>query len=953
MKTSVYSYGKPYRFILYFFVFILISGTMEAQGPTSSIGDRENLGLFGGPADDLSISFNTHRIFAAVHSPSTLFFSDDSAATWQAAFPFDSLEYGFGTRGWGSGARRVLTNQSGWVAVQTGFSPSQLSASVVSYNNGNSFQTAIDKHLMGMLVAAPSEVTGIAMSNHYLYTASGQYLLRENDTSTFGGNMIILNLDTVPWVSPGSILSYIAVADGPDGFPVYGIVNDMTGFNHIFRYEGISVEELFLPFSDKNILNVFTHPGQTSGDTVFVSTRDFFTDEVFIFRSFDAGISWFDITPFNMPEDILSNADYSPLWVSQLPNSNGLRLAFPDGTISDNLGDTWFFPGTGVQAFGIATHPNDINLIFGSNNKGISKSAFGINGPFVNTENMGFTSVNINDIVESQGIYYVATDAGLAYTKEYFNPLVIGQELWQAPNGIFPVLNAGDEQGVTAVAIDPFDSLHVICGYSNGFNVSFSGPDAFTSVTPPEWNNNAHFDAYITDIEFVTSNIVIATSGLKFKIGKNIPTIPVGNIWRSDDGGINWIIVSPTSQDYTMGNCLKVDNGPQQVIYSGTGYNANSPLSEPGVLWVSYDTGMSWSFLTDGPLFGGVTQALPIYDIEIDPINPDNLYLAAANVFARYNQGNNSYFFTDIPYNKGLFTSALIDPIYLDSITVTVGRHIFKYNSTIDDADLKFKGMPGEVFRCSAYGSVLAGSGTGLSRITEATTYNLVLKVFIEGAYNGTDMNTALNTAGYLPLSQPFNQPPWNYNGTESVTAIPSADIVDWVLIDLRKTQGDPSTATSETRFDRQAAFLLKDGTIVDDDGFSHPRFSYLLEGAKGVDKVNGVVYAPSHEGERTATEMSASKTTSTFSYDFTTGPNQAYGGANAHKELSSGVWGMISGDGNHDFKVDNVDKNEVWLPDYGKTGYYFGDFNRDGLVDDTDIDNFWKPNAGKGSGGL
>ena len=924
-----------------------------AQGPTSSIGDRENLGLFGGPADDLSISLNNHRVFAAVHSPSTLLFSDDSATTWQPAFPFDSLEYDFGNRGWGGGAHRVLTNQNGWVAVLTGFSSSQLSASVISYNDGNSFQTAIDGYLMGMLVPNPSEVTGIALSNHYLYTASGQYLLRQNDTSTFGENMIVLDIDTVPWIFSGSMITSIAVADSPDGFPVYGVIDDFSGFNHFFSYDGISVKELFLPFSDKNVKNIFTHPGQALGDTLFVSTQDIFTDDVFIFRSYDAGDTWFDITPFNMPGDLLSDAEFSPLWITSLPASNGLRLSFSDGTVSDDLGDSWTSPGPGLQPFGIATHPANVDFIFGSNNVGVAKSTFGINGPFENTVNLGFTGVNVTDITESQGIYYMATDAGLAYTKEYFNPLINGYDMWQFPNGDFPIINAGDDQGVTAVAIDPFDSLHVICGYANGFNVSFAGPDGFTNITPFDWNNNDHYDAYVTDIVFLSSNIVIATSGLKFRESKNLPPIPVGNIWRSVDGGVSWAIVSPTTQNYTMGNCLKVDNSAQQVIYSGTGYDPDNPLSEPGALWASYDTGLTWVYLTDGPFFGGITQALPIYDIEIDPTNPDKLYLAATSVFARYNVANASYFFADVPYNKGLFTSALIDPQNPDTIVVTAGRHIFKYNTAIDEADMKFKGMPGEVFLASEHGSVLAGSGTGLSKITEATTYSLDLKLFIEGPYNGTDMNTTLNTAGYLPLKQPFNQPPWNYNGTESVVAIPSADIVDWVLIDLRKTQGDSSTATAKTRFDRQAAFLLKDGTIVDDDGIASPRFSIILEGAKGVDKVHGVVYAPSHQGERTATEMAASKTTSTFSYDFTSGPNQVYGGANAHKELSTGVWGMLSGDGNQDFKIDNSDKDEVWLPQLGNTGYYFGDFNRDGIVDNTDLDDFWKPNAGKGSGGL
>ncbi|RLD58311.1 MAG: hypothetical protein DRJ05_08250 [Bacteroidetes bacterium] len=953
MEKSKYSGKKIFLANLLSVVFLFASSQVLAQGPTSSIGDRENQGLFGGPANDLSISFANQRVFGAVHSPSTLFFSDDNANTWNPAFPFDSLEYDFGNRGWGGGAFRVITNQSSWVAVHTGFSTPGLSASVISYDNGNSFQTAIDPYLMGLLVPNPESVTAMAMSNHYIYSGLRNYLVRQNDTTAFGANLIVLNMDTVSGVQPGSSIVSIAVADDPSGFPVFFVVGDISGFNRFFKYDGVLLMELALPFSDKNVLNIFTHPGQISGDTLFVSSKDIFTNEVFVFRSFFGGLGWFDITPFSGAPSEMSDADYSPDWVPAMPFSNGLRLSFQNGMVSDDFGDNWMPPGPGLQPFGIATHPLNENLVLGSNNIGVAMSVSGVGGFFENTANFGFTGVNINDVSESQGIFYVATDAGLAYTKEYFNQAVTGYDLWLPPNGVFPIINAGDEFGATAVAIDPFDSLHVICGYSNGFNISFAGPDAFTNITPPDWNNNAHYDAYVTDIVFVTSNIVIAVSGLKFKDGKNIPPFPVGNIWRSDDGGVSWQVVSPMAPEYTMGNCLTViDNAGQPVIYSGTGYEGNGALPEPGALWVSYDLGINWIYLTDGPVFGGNSQSLPIYDIDIAQFNPDDLYLSAGNVFARYNVGNGSFFFADIPYNKGQFTSALIDPLNPDTITVTAGRHVFKYNSMIDDADLKFKGMPGEVFHSSAFGSILAGSGTGLSKIVEATTYNLDLKVFVEGPYNGTDLNTTLNSSGYLPLNQPFNQPPWNYEGTESVAAIPSVDIVDWVLIDLRKTEGDPSSATAETRFDRQAAFLLKDGTIVDDDGVSSPRFSYILDITKGSEKVNGVVYAPSHEGERSATEMSSSKTNSTFAYDFTSGPDQVYGGATAHKELSPGVWGMISGDGNHDFKVDNDDKNEVWLPQLGNMGYYFGDFNRDGVVDDIDKDDYWKPNAGKGSGG-
>ena len=93
----------------------------------------------------------------------------------------------------------------------------------------------------------------------------------------------------------------------------------------------------------------------------------------------------------------------------------------------------------------------------------------------------------------------------------------------------------------------------------------------------------------------------------------------------------------------------------------------------------------------------------------------------------------------------------------------------------------------------------------------------LNLTVFLEGPFNGVEMTTSLNPSN-LPLYQPYSSAPWNYGGNESVAVIPSPDIVDWVLIELRDAT-DASLATSGTVIAQQAAFLLKDGTVVGLDG--------------------------------------------------------------------------------------------------------------------------------------
>jgi len=949
-KINRINFGERVFFLLIPIISIILNFDSFGQGSTSSIGDRESIGIYGGPGDDLTFVNTNQRLFAGIKNPATLSYSDDLGQHWWPAFPYDSLEYKLGQRGWGGGALRVLSNQKGWIAALTGINTQHLSAAVISYDGGDESQTAFDPYLLKQYTGEDNPVECIALTDHFLYSAMGDILLRMNDTMSNFVNKAILKLDTLPGYVPGSFIKWIAASNDISGYPLYYLVEKPSGSSTLYKFYGNLLFELLPPSINQEIINIFTHPAQIAGDTVFISCYNTFIEEFELYKSYSGGFGW---TPVLVPgiDQPLADADYSFDWAPLMPLSNGLRLSFPGRLISDDLGDSWQGPALGN--YGVATHPADINQIFTSNNVGVAASNNGIFGPFINTLNNGFTNVNVNQFAQSQSIVYVATDAGLAFTEEYYNPLIIGQEQWMPPNGLFPVPNTGDQDGVSAVAVNPANSDHVICGYGNGFNVTFSGPTDFQAITPPNWNINQHLDPWVTDIRFVNSNLVIAITGLKHKNLSSLPAQPMGNIWRSLDGGLSWNLVTPIfPNEYEMGNCLALgNNAGQMVIYSGTGYDDGLNNQIQGAIWSSLDFGDTWVKVNDAPVFGGSSLPLPIYDIDVHPMNNDIIYLSAKNIFARSDNGGLNYFFTDIPYNTGAFTSALINPQFPDSLVVTAGNNIYKYSFLIDDADMKFSGMPGEHFICSEYGSILGGSEMGGSKIIEAPTHFLELKAYLEGPFDGInlDMKTGLNDNGYLPLSQPFNVAPWYYNGTESVPSIPSPDIVDWVLVELRKTEGDSSTAIEDTRFNRQAAFLLKDGRIVEEDGITELRFCVILSATEDNDKVHGIVLSPSHTNERTANEMSSAKS-NTFTYDFTTGADQVYGGIVAHKELAPGIWGMMSGDGNHDGQVGNNDKNDVWLAENGNSGYYFGDFNRDGIVDDIDIIDYWKPNAGRGN---
>ncbi|MCF8369255.1 MAG: hypothetical protein K9G76_09455 [Bacteroidales bacterium] len=212
------------------------------------------------------------------------------------------------------------------------------------------------------------------------------------------------------------------------------------------------------------------------------------------------------------------------------------------------------------------------------------------------------------------------------------------------------------------------------------------------------------------------------------------------------------------------------------------------------------------------------------------------------------------------------------------------------------------------------------------------------IKVWLDGPYNGVSMATQLNTEGVIPLAQPFSGSPWNYAGTESVGSIPNSNIVDWVLIEIRDAS-DPSLANSTTVTERQACFILSDGSIVGIDGNSLPEFTEPV-----TQKVFAVVYTRNHIPIMTATPLLRSGDESP--YDFTTSAGQAYGSL-AQKDLGGGVFGMYGGDSNADGTIDGNDKVSFWSILAGKSGYLSADFNFDGQINNPDKNQVWLPNQG------
>lgn len=204
---------------------------------------------------------------------------------------------------------------------------------------------------------------------------------------------------------------------------------------------------------------------------------------------------------------------------------------------------------------------------------------------------------------------------------------------------------------------------------------------------------------------------------------------------------------------------------------------------------------------------------------------------------------------------------------------------------------------------------------------------DLNILVYLEGPYEAGSMNTSLKDGGVIPLNQPYNISPWFYTGTENVVSIPD-NVVDWVLIDLRDAS-NATTALPPTSVEKQAAFLLSNGSVVGLDGSSVLQFSAIIS----IDPYL-VIWHRNHLGVLSAN--SPTESGGIYTYNFSTDLNQAHDGGLGYKLIDTGIFGMAAGDANADGTVDATDK-ALWTGHAGTNGYNSSDFDLDSQVNNQD----------------
>ncbi len=217
----------------------------------------------------------------------------------------------------------------------------------------------------------------------------------------------------------------------------------------------------------------------------------------------------------------------------------------------------------------------------------------------------------------------------------------------------------------------------------------------------------------------------------------------------------------------------------------------------------------------------------------------------------------------------------------------------------------------------------------------------LNLNVFLEGAFDPSTglMTTNLLDKSLIPLSQPYNVPPYNYPGTEgftSITNIPSK-MVDWVLIEIR--QGLPSAtgaATTEV-VEIKAGILLEDGKVVSSAGTPLSFDHVILE--------NSYYILVRHRNHLDVLSANPIQNLGLLSYSFSNNMESAF--SDNQLKLVADKYVMFAGDYHSDGIIQISDFNLWNSTPAVLMDYLLIDGNLDGVIQVTDFD-IWKSNSSK-----
>lgn len=278
-----------------------------------------------------------------------------------------------------------------------------------------------------------------------------------------------------------------------------------------------------------------------------------------------------------------------------------------------------------------------------------------------------------------------------------------------------------------------------------------------------------------------------------------------------------------------------------------------------------------------------------------------------------YRLSGNVLKFNSINYNMSTIKEFEATAKSTDSLFVDTGSDFsLQTNSPVIDAGIDV-GITEDILNNPIVGKPDIGAFEYQSNTDSKISF--FAKVFLGGAFRENTMVNFLERKNDIPKLQPFANPPWNYQGVESINN-PPENTVDWILVELRDHLFNLKA--------RKAALLKIDGLVADLDGFSPISFERSSN-----EQYYIVLKHRNHLSIMSRTKVALSS--NTITYDFTTSQEKAYG-ESSMELLSNGKFGMIAGDSNQDGEINLLDYREVANSIY-ESGYQVGDLDMNGIV--------------------
>lgn len=445
--------------------------------------------------------------------------------------------------------------------------------------------------------------------------------------------------------------------------------------------------------------------------------------------------------------------------------------------------------------------------------------------------------------------------------------------------------------------------------------------------------------------------------GINARGGSTYTMTGVSADWNgngADGSGINvknisTVTLTDLSANHNHHHGLSVGDGATGVTISGGNFTSNGTAGDAttggGINFIASGTTTTSAITLSGVVNSSDNTTAGIYifsdNATVNAIN--TVTIGATGSITLSNNGSSNITYSG---GAGVLVYGIVSGVSIANTTFTKGAAPGSGLLNLGDGTVGGSPAGTSVAGCTFSGYTSARPAVSLTdnatptphtspNNVTATTCTFIFpvasKVFLQGPFAGPNMNTDLLASELIPLGQPYA--PLGYSGTESVVAIP-ANIVDWILIELRATSGGAAVS-------KRAAFLKNDGTVVELDGTT-ANVSFTQTLATGYTISDYIVVK--HRNHLAV--MSANPVTlpnEASAYNFTNLLSKYFGGDAA--ALSGGVFGLYAGDTNQDQFIDSNDYNGI-VNEFFTGPYTPSDANLDGFVDSNDynpvVNNFF-----------